>query len=260
MVGTVAVKTLTDYHLEAFLKCPYKFYYQFILGKRKEERKWRQIVQLSVNKIVHDFYKMPLKERHTLTALKLIQHYWNRIPLQLFEDKTHYYTVLAKVTDRLLNTLTNIDENSSPLFLYEKFHTFVEEMNIDISITFEVGEWGKNTFSIKKFLVEADDSLVKLYTYLTILFTRKAFGMLPEKIEVVSLVDGGNYVFHPCEADIPEAMSYLDFLKEHIQKPEDYVKMESARQCSECIFHNNCGFKDESDEVLPIEGFTRIIH
>jgi hypothetical protein len=133
-------------------------------------------------------------------------------------------------------------------------------MNIDISITFEVGEWGKNTFSIKKFLVEADDSLVKLYTYLTILFSRKAFGMLPEKIEVVSLVDGGNYVFHPCDSDIPEAMAYLYFLKEHIQKPEDYVKTESAMQCSECIFHNNCGFKDESDEELPIEGFTGIIH
>ena len=257
--GTVAVKTLTDYHLEAFLKCPYKFYYQFIQGKRKDENKWREIVQLSVNKVVHEFYKMPLKQRNTLTALKLIQHNWNMIPLQLFEDKAHYYTILAGVTDHLLKSLTE-NVSSSPLFLYEKFNIFVEEINIDISLTFEVGEWEKDAFSIKKFLVEADESLVKLFTYLTILFSHKAFSMLPEKIELVSLLDGRNYVFYPTEADIPKALAYLDFLKEHIQKPQDYIKLESARECKDCMFQINCGFKDASDEPVPIQNRNRIFH
>jgi hypothetical protein len=256
----VTVKTLTDYHLEAFLRCPYKFYYQFILGKRNDERKWRQMVQQSVNKTIQRFYRMPIADRNSVTILKLINHYWANVHIDLFENQAHYYTILAKITNHLLKALLNRDNYQPPLFLYEKLHTSVEEMSTDISITFEVGEWGKDTFSIKKFLVDTDEDMIHLYTYLTILFSHKAFGMLPEKIEILSLLDGKKHEFCPTEKDIPEALEYLNFLKEYIQNPKDYLKIESTKECSQCSLKTHCEFKQgiyEEDQETVIK---RMIH
>jgi hypothetical protein len=200
-------------------------------------------IRLSTN-----FIRCPQPERNSLTILKLIHHYWSGIQIELFENKAHYYSILAGITDHLLTTLINGEKKDPPLFLYEKLNTFVEEMNIDISITFELAEWGKEAFSVKKFLVDADESMVKLYTYLTILFSYKAFGVLPDRIDLYTLIDGEKHIFYPTDEDIPQAIMYLDFLKEHIKKPDHYFKTESLRECSECIFENSCGFKKESGE------------
>lgn len=118
-------KLLADYHLETFLQCPYKFYHQFVIGKKFNEYGWRQVVQHSVNLIVHKYYSLPPNARSNIAVLRLIQQYWDQITLHLFWDKAQYYTVLAKITDNLLEALTKREIDSSPLFLYEQFQTSI---------------------------------------------------------------------------------------------------------------------------------------
>ena len=75
----VSVKTLTDYHLESFLKCPYKFYYQHILMLNSGQVKWRQVVQSIINQVVHNFYQLPPNAQNQLNIMKLIDRYWKHV-------------------------------------------------------------------------------------------------------------------------------------------------------------------------------------
>lgn len=237
----ISLKTLTDYHLETFIRCPYKFYYQFILGKNNGGRTWRQLVQSFVNKTVCEYYRLPFEEQNKLYLLKLIDQNWLPITAGVFENKIHYYTVMAKVTDHLLSFLTEEKTPQPPLFLYEKLKTSVDEISTDISLTFEVGEWSKNSFIIKKYLLDADERLAKLFCYLTIAFSHKAFGVLPERIELLSLIDGKKHVLCPTEHDVAEGIAYLEFMKTHIQNPDDYLRTDSNQECAECPYKRYCG-------------------
>ncbi|WP_102262529.1 PD-(D/E)XK nuclease family protein [Mesobacillus jeotgali] len=237
-------KMLADYHLETFLQCPYKFYHRFVIGKKLSEYSWRQAVQNSVNLIVHQFYSLPPNARSKIAALRLIHQYWDQIPLHLFQDKAHYYTILAKITDHLLQALGKRKVDSSPLFLYDQFQTSIEEINV--SIKFEVGNWDERSFTVSKYLLDADDSMVKLYTYLTILFSNRAFGMLPEKVEVITLLDGSHFEFYPEQSDVQLARKYFNELKDSIRTPQKYTTIGSSKDCSQCAFEDGCNFKNEA--------------
>ncbi|GAM12390.1 hypothetical protein [Mesobacillus selenatarsenatis] len=241
-------KLLTDYHLETFLECPYKFYHRFVVGKKISEYSWREAVQNSVNLIVHQYYSLPTKARSKVTVLRLIQQYWDQIPLHLFQDKAHYYTILAKTTDHLLQSLTSREIKSSPLFLYEQFQTSLDEINV--SIRFEVGNWSDRSFTVSKYLLEADESMVHLYTYLTILFSNQAFGMLPEKVEVITLLDGKHSQYYPDENDVQLAKAYFNELKENISRPKEYFK-----DCNECVFEHGCSLKNDIKVVEKKPGY-----
>ncbi|MBT2700983.1 hypothetical protein J7E79_27190 [Bacillus sp. ISL-40] len=60
----VSIKTLTDYHLETFISCPYRFYYQYIISETHRPIHWRQVVQNAINKIVKDYYHLSIKEQN----------------------------------------------------------------------------------------------------------------------------------------------------------------------------------------------------
>ncbi|MBT2663208.1 PD-(D/E)XK nuclease family protein [Bacillus sp. ISL-45] len=246
-------KLLADYHLETFLQCPYKFYHRFVTGKKLSEYSWRQVVQNSVNLIVHQYYSLPHGARSKIAVLRLIQQYWDQIPLHLFQDKAHYYTTLAKITDHLLQALANREIESSPLFLYDQFQTSIEEINV--SIKFEVGNWSDRSFTVTKYLLDADDSMVKLYTYLTILFSNSAFGVLPEKVEIITLLDGTLFQYNPEENDVQLAKAYFNELKENIRKPKEYTNIVSSQNCSQCVFEDDCNFKNELRDEKKNSGY-----
>jgi len=55
----ISIETITDYHLESFIRCPYRFYYHHVLSVNSSQVKWRQVVQYIVNQTVYHFYKLP---------------------------------------------------------------------------------------------------------------------------------------------------------------------------------------------------------
>ncbi|RSK26594.1 hypothetical protein EJF36_06830 [Bacillus sp. HMF5848] len=236
----ISIKTITDYHLESFIRCPYKFYYQHVLSVPGSQIHWKQVVQYILNKIVQGFYQLPNSEQSKLSILKLIDSYWQHIDIQLFESKIQYYTVLAKTTDYLLQFLTPRKTNEKPLFLYEKLNTYVDELETQLSVTLELGEWSRESFTVKKYLLEADDELVKLYNYLIIVFSKQAFGKLPEKIEIVNLMKGEVYTYTPMIADVTQGMLFLKYIKSQLQDPDDYTKTNSLTECNNCPFTQSC--------------------
>ncbi|PMC40505.1 hypothetical protein CJ195_01970 [Bacillus sp. UMB0899] len=199
----IVEKYMIQDHLESFIKCPYQVYYPQLLHEK--ERMWRQNIQSVINTIVHTYYQLPLQDQTKLSALKLIYQHWNHVRFDFFLSGEEYYMVLAKITDHLLQFLST-KSKQSPLFLYEKLYTYVKGIESQLCITIELAEWSTKSFSVKKFLLEADQHLMERYHHLVSVFSHEALGILPEKVEIVSLLDGRKSIFYPIDQDIPKGV------------------------------------------------------
>jgi hypothetical protein len=234
-----SIKSMTVENLKDFIRCPYKFYYQFI-EKKKRPLDWRQMVQQVVNQVVYSYFQLPLDQRHSTNVLSLIERHWSKIPLRLFDSRIHYYLVAAKITDYLMQHLTAETETRPPLFLFEKFKTHIQEMDVDLSLTFDVAEWSSSSFVVKKYLVEANEEMLKLYFLLTVVFSEKVFQKIPERIDVITLLDGKKHTFFPTEENIEEGISYLQLLKHLLSDSASLNRVYNEEECPSCPFQSVC--------------------
>jgi hypothetical protein len=230
---------LSNHVLHGFIRCPYKFYWQHIKGKEADHVDWRERVQYVVNKVINSFYLLPLGHRSSFHILKLIEKYW-KLEVKWFDSKTHYYTVLAKVTDHLIQNLNKSEGVQPPLFLFEKYNIQSEELQTNLSMTLQVGEWSEDSFTIKKYLVDGDKDIINLYKHFTIVLSDKAFMKLPESIEIVSLLTGKVYLFHPTTEDLQNSYQYLHLFKRLLEDPNNYIKTDTTTECVQCPFIQKC--------------------
>lgn len=237
----VSIITLSDEHLKEFSKCPYKFYMQDILKIRMNQKLTRQqTLQLTINKVIKEFYKLPVQSRHSLSVLKLIEKYWCHVTPSLFQSQMDYYTALAKVTDHLLTWLKDDNGSTPPLFLYEKQTKYIEELDLNISICFEVVDWSNDSYIIKKFIIEEDESFLKYFYSLLVVFADKAFHRLPEKIEIYGLMSGKKYTYYPAVTDIADSMEVLKVMKGVLVNPASYERTANPSHCVDCSFNSSC--------------------
>lgn len=219
----ISIKTIADHHLEDFMRCPYHFYQKQILGKKVSHSDWREMVQYAVNQVVSDYYALPPMRRSASIILELIQRHWFK-KVELFDSKLAYYQVLAKVTDHLLLSLLQAKETAEPALLFEKLRVTIEELEIELAMTLQVVEWSGESYIVKKFFVEEDENILTSYQHLTILFCQQAFGALPERIEMVSVLTGQTHLYSPQIQDVSHALDYLKLTKHVLQESKNYTK------------------------------------
>jgi hypothetical protein len=225
--------------LKDFITCPYKFYFELI-EKKKKSINWRQIVQHVVNKVVYSFYQLPEKSRHSINVLRLIDEYWGKVSPEIFESRVQYYMVIAKITDYLLVNVHAESKKTPPLFLFEKLTTYIEELDVDLSLTFDVAEWSDSTFVVKKYLVDATPEMLTLYYHLSIVFSEKVLKRTPKSIEVVTLLDGKKHVFIPTPEDLEKGLHYLQVMKVSIEDASSYYRTNNVNECNICPFLKEC--------------------
>lgn len=247
------IQSITDENLKDFITCPYKFYFEFI-GKKQRSINWRQIVQHVVNKVVYTFYQLPADHRHPGRVLTIIDQYWGKVSPQIFESRIQYYLVIAKISDYLMDNINVESKKNPPLFLYEKINTYIEELDIDLSLTFDVAEWSDSTFVIKKYLVDATPEMLTLYYHLSIVFSEKVLKRTPKRVEVVTLLDGKKHVFKPTPEDLQEGLNYLQVMKYSIENPSNYFKTSNVNECNQCPFSKHCD--QETQEFNPKRYFS----
>lgn len=235
----ITVKALTDHHLEEYLRCPYKFYISHIRKIRKTKNDWRHVVQHAVNRIIQEYYQLHVEGRSSSKVLGLIEKHWN-VNVRFFDSKVHYYMILAKATDYLLQWLNHYKSIYPPVFLFEKFSTSIEELQINLSITFQIGEWSKKSFIIKKVLVDDNEGIIQSYKNLTIVFCQQAFQTIPERIEIYCLSTGQTYIFYPKSDDVKSGMQYLTLIKNLLGESKNYIKTNSIQECNSCPFKDSC--------------------
>jgi hypothetical protein len=219
----ISVKTIADYHLEEFMRCPYQFYQKQILGKRVTRLHWREMVQYAVNQVVEDYYKLPPQSRSAYKVMELIQRHWIK-KVDLFASKIDYYLVLANVTDHLLHCLLEAKDADVPVLLFEKLRVYLEELQVELAMTFQVVEWSAESYIVKKFFVEENENILTSFKHMAVFFCKKAFQSLPERIDAVSLLTGATHRFYPQPDDVPKALEYLQFTKNLLQESKNYPK------------------------------------
>ncbi|MFJ7364426.1 hypothetical protein ACIQWQ_09920 [Peribacillus frigoritolerans] len=236
----ISIATLTDYHLQDFIRCPYQFYFFYIKGKTATQLNWRKKVQFVVNQVISRYYKLPPICQTAKKVMELIDEYWSAIDVRQFESKIHYYKALANITDHLLQFLTSKKIEYPPVFLYEKCNINIDELGTELSLTFEVAEWSSNSFIIKKYLVDTDEEMNLLFNNMISVFCEKAFGQLPERIEIFSLMEGKIETYIPTKKDVSEGLEYLNIIKNLLQEPSMYMKTDSLTVCKSCSFQKRC--------------------
>jgi hypothetical protein len=148
--------------------------------------------------------------------------------------------VIAKITDNLIQHIQAESKESPPLFLFEKLNTYIEELDVDLSLTFDVAEWSDSSFVIKKYLVDATPEMLTLYYHLSIVFSEKVFKRTPKRVEVITLLDGKKHVFTPTPEDLQEGLNYLQVMKYSIEDPTNYFKTSNVHECNLCPFVKDC--------------------
>lgn len=246
----IHIKTMTDYHLHDFIRCPYKFYFRYIKGREQSSLQWKQIVQMIVNRVVSEYYTAPVKKQTVVFLLEVLEKHWKKVSIRLFSSKTEYYMILAKVTDHLLQYIKEDEGTEPPLFLYEKLQTHMEELGVHISLTFDVGKWSEQSFVIKKYVVDADKAVWDLFQKLTTVFCYKAFGSLPERIEMIDVIEGTKRMVIPKQEDVLNGMKDLQMMKEMLQEPGYYTKRTFGSQCMECAFRKECESNDRKSNNM----------
>lgn len=181
----------------------------------------------------------------------MIDWHWKNIRVTVFDTKVHYYTVLAKTTDHLLQYLSMKKNEDQPLFLFEKLTSYIDELETHLSLTIELAEWSTRSFTIKKYLVDADEELIDLYNQLMVVFTYEAFEKLPERIEIVNLMKGRVYTYSPSISDVSKGIEYFKYMKNQLLVPDGYIKAKSLAECEQCPFTEHCNtgpdnFEDNS--------------
>lgn len=242
----VSVRTMTDQNLTDFIRCPYRFYYTHI-EKKKHPLGWRQAIQHIINKVASSYFQLPQSHRTPANVMMLIDQYWGRLELRMFDSQLQYYMAAAAVTDGLMRNLSSESKIDQPLFLYEKFKINLKELNADLSLTFDVAEWQQDSFSVKKFLVDADKQMLELYCHLTVVFSEKVFGIMPARIEVVTLMDGERHVFNPSKDSLEAGLNYLQMMKTLLEDTKQFSDLYNMNECPACPFQDVCD-RDEKNE------------
>jgi hypothetical protein len=244
----ILVQTLSNTHLEEFTRCPYKFYLQY-LKKQPYGCTWRQLVQMSVNQIVKHFYQIPVGQRTAFTVLQLIERYWKHIHVSYFQSKKDYYFVLAKVSDHLLKFLLKDEQRCKPpLFLYEKFHVFIKELEVNLSLHFEVGHWDEDRYIVTKYMLDDHHEIFETFVNMTIVFTKHAFNKMPYKVNIYSLLSGRQCEYYIDETMYPQALNLLKTLKQRLENPESFRRKIINLECGTCPMSQICGSFDNEQE------------
>lgn len=220
------------------MRCPHRFYNKHILGRRSNAVNWRQMVQYAVSYVINDYYTLPAKSRSSLKVLESIQRRWTN-KVDMFQSSCHFHVIRAVITDHLLQWLKSENDATPPLFLFENVSAWIEELQFELSMIFQVVEWSENSFVIKKFLVDDDSDVIMTFKHMATVVSHKAFLTMPDRIEIYTLISGQKYVFCPDSDDLSKSLDYLRLTKRLYQESNDYKKS-SDTECGTCPFKVNC--------------------
>ncbi|QGQ95952.1 hypothetical protein EHS13_14255 [Paenibacillus psychroresistens] len=239
----LASAPIKDYEFEELMRCPFKYYKRHVKGEKSNSLHWRQMVQYAVNHVINDIYSLPVEARSQARIYEIIHTRW-KINMRLFESKAHYNQILAHVTTALLDHFSADFAKEPPLFLFETFSTWIEELQTELSMIFQVVEWSEQTFVIKKILVDEDSDVITVFKHMAILFSHKAFARLPSRIEIFSVLSGKTTIIEPKGTeDITQAIDYL-WLTQQLLPTNPYRKTNSLLECNTCPFNAECHFTE----------------
>jgi len=148
------------------------------------DQNWKQAVEGVVKQIIFHYYQASPSLRSASFILRLTDRYWKTLDERLFDSPVHYYTVLVKMIDHLLQFLQPAIDC---FLLFERVEYGAKWMKKRIEIDMAYNDKGKCV--IRKFLLEADEAVCSRY-FACVVAACRDLGIALSKVEFYSLLTG----------------------------------------------------------------------
>ncbi len=204
---------MTKRLLEWFIQSPYH------VKDSSTKPCWKHEVQLMINQVVRHYFQLPRPIQNSISIMKLIDTYRKNLQIEGFESVSHYCVVMAKITDHLLAFLSSESKHVPQIYFYhpqEGIHSF--------PINLELTEYSSKSYSMKKYLLLADDDLITGFQLMLSVYSVNVYGKLPDKVQIVTLMDGKTYEYSPTAEDLILGHQYVKDLKKTKMKQESWER------------------------------------
>ncbi|MFE6797419.1 hypothetical protein [Paenibacillus chitinolyticus] len=205
MSGAPAASRMEDGRLEQFIRCPGCFYSG---GNCQESERWRESARTSADRIIREFYGIDASRRTADIILERLEMYLIG-PEESGLVMEDYLRMKKNLAKYLILALFQEEKTDPPLFLFETLSVQVEELDLELVMHLHVGEWANGSYTLKRYYLDEDWSVVKAYLQLSLVFAYKAFGRLPGQIEAYNLLTGEAYRIRPKMDDLQASMDFL---------------------------------------------------
>jgi hypothetical protein len=228
-IGMGSLQVIADYQLERWLQTLSRD------GSRghSEQVDWQQLTQYAAFHAINAWYSLPAGSRTFLALTNIFERKWTN-KIGKFSSTAFYHEVKHRVLAHLHEALMRDGGREWPLLLFESMDVWLEELNTGLSLITQVMVPSEESFEIHKYVVEDSEASLELFTHMTVVFCNKAFGVSPDALQVVNLMNGKRHHIDTKKLAIEPSLDYLRLVKE--------MYLES-RTCTCCIEEGHHGTK-----------------
>ncbi|WP_156826002.1 hypothetical protein [Paenibacillus terrigena] len=228
IVGSVYDRVIHEQDVELYLRCPC-CYERKLKEQSKSHIRWEEHVEKSIQDVLLDFYAMIPEQRTERTIAQIIERRWTKKNLS-FESEEQHHHIKTYITMHLKMLLTDLRRSENPMYLLTEMTTMIEELGAHLTMLFQVIEWRgapqESSYIVRKLFIHDEPQLIKSYLHICLLFTTRMFGVMPQRMEVFTLLTGKSYIITPELSDIERSLDYVHVV---------------SRLMQECVSnHQNC--------------------
>lgn len=184
--------------------------------------RWRQQVQYAVGHTLNDFYSLQPEVRRETPIQFLLERRWPPKG-NAFSSLLHYWDIKTAIADELMRIASVNHLQDIPVKLYEQWSVPIPELNLELSMIFQLA-WKSQirarSLYVQKFMVTADEDVIKAFLHMTNVFCRLAYGEPAETVEIYSLLDGRKYSFDGRSISLAESLDFVQLLSLFLEKEE----------------------------------------
>lgn len=224
-----ASPVLQDYKLEEWLRMTYRNQDQPVSTRKASRNQtspihWKQRVQFAIGHAINRYYSMSPELRGISDIGQLVDFRWPK-RISYFDHEQQYWQVKDLVTNNIRKLLAANEYAPYPMMLYEQHQTLVPELQTDLSVIFQVA-WqvseptaqpddssGHKSLIVQKFIVDDDPYTAEAFIHLSSVFCQSAFGRLPERIDIFSIMEGTVQRHYPSPEKVSASLDYLHLLQ-----------------------------------------------
>ncbi|BCG59822.1 hypothetical protein [Paenibacillus sp. URB8-2] len=175
---------------------------------------WRQQVQYAVGHTLNDYYSLAPEVRRQTPIQFILERRW---PPQsrCFLSHMHYLKVKNTICDELIRLVGGNHEEEIPFMLYEQWHVPVPELQMELSMIFQLVWHSRRNGSglkVQKFMVCGNEEVVLGFLHMANVFCRKAYGMPPVRVEIHFLMEGEKRSYEGDSFTLEASLDYLRLL------------------------------------------------
>ncbi|MCR8643237.1 hypothetical protein NV379_11250 [Paenibacillus sp. N1-5-1-14] len=196
-----------DHDLEQFVRCPCCFHRKQSQS-HEHQGNWQRQVQQSIDYVIQDYYKLSLEARSEEAIRKSLDRNWVDIADSM-GSVMQAADVKRQIASSLSSYLLEDESETIPIILLEQLSVAINKMNMNLSMMLQIAQWTESSYVIKKIFIEDEPNVIRAYMNMCLVFAYQAFGKLPERIEVYSLLSGAGYGLLPDQDDVEKAQDFL---------------------------------------------------